>query len=165
MLREQKRRKKGMRAKKTGRRERKRERRREEREIEREGNFSILLGYPAPFSEPRKEGDLQFRGKNTSGYLRDKVPRRTKRLRASRIPPHPLHYPRTILRGIHISQEKTGGSERKGERRRGGGKKEGDPYEIAEAVSSTELKYISGQDITRLTRRADCFPSTDNFVP
>lgn len=29
---------------------------------------------------------------------------------------------------------------------------EGDPYEIAETVSSTELKYISGQDITRLTR-------------
>lgn len=91
MLREQKRRKKGMRAKKTGRRER--ERRRGEREIEREGNFSILLGYPAPFSEPRKEGDLQFRGKNTSGYLRDKVPHRTKRLRASRIPPHPHALP------------------------------------------------------------------------
>lgn len=70
-------------------RERKREKRgkEKEREMERRGNFSILPGYPGPFSEPRKEGDLQFRGKNTSGYLRDKVPHRTKRLRASRIPP------------------------------------------------------------------------------
>lgn len=89
MLGEQKRRKKGTRARKTGRKEREKGggRRERERKIERGGNFSILPGYPGPFSEPRKEGDLQFRGKNTSGYLRDKVPHQTKRLRASRIPP------------------------------------------------------------------------------
>jgi len=93
--------------------------RKRERERGRGGNFSILSGYPGPFNESRKEEDLQFRGKNTSGYLRDKVPYRTKRLRASRIPPSSPSVPQpTHYRSAGRSPRRTLVEEREGEKRR-----------------------------------------------
>lgn len=75
-----------------------------ERARARGGNFSIpsqdIQGYS---SELREERDLQFRGKNTSGYLRDKVPHRTKRLRASRRTPFSVRFPSPLsfIRSTH----------------------------------------------------------------
>lgn len=88
-----------------------------------QGKFSILAGYPRLFTDEEKKKTYNSMWKNTSGYLRDKVARRTKRFSAYTTP-RPLS------------------PEPPGMRRH--------PYEMQGTVFSRELKYISGPDITKL---------------
>lgn len=74
-----------------------------------------------------EERDVEFRGKNTSGYLRDKVTAWTKHASAYHQNPPPSS-PFSVSRVGH-------------------------PYEIEATVSSSELKYIPRLDITRLWNR------------